>query len=93
MTGFYSLRVKKSAGKELRSLPKPGLKRIAAQIQNLSHNPRPHGCEKLAGEESYRIRQGDRRVVYSIDDGQKIVEVFKIGHRREVYRLGSGLTN
>ena len=86
MTGSYSLRVKKSAEKELKSLPKQDLKRIISQIHSLSHNPRPHGCEKLSGEESYRIRQGDWRVVYSIDDVLKIVEIYKIGHRREVYR-------
>ncbi len=82
----YSLRIKKSAEKELKSIPNPDLKRIVHEIQELAKNPRPHGCEKLDGEEQYRIRQGNWRVIYSIQDDGKIVEIFKIGHRREIYR-------
>ncbi|BFU92240.1 MAG: hypothetical protein NTAFB01_34270 [Nitrospira sp.] len=53
----------------------------------MAKQPRPSGCEKLSGEsELYRIRQGDYRVVYGIDDAARLVEVVKIGHRREVYR-------
>jgi len=82
----YSLRVKKGAEKELRGVPRADLARLIRRIQTLAQNPRPAGCEKLSGEERYRIRQGDRRVVYSIEDRSKVVEVVKIGHRREVYR-------
>jgi len=61
--------------------------RIVSRIQGLAQNPRPRGSQKLAGEaERYRIRQGSYRVVYSVDDEQRIVQVVKIGHRREVYR-------
>lgn len=84
--GSYSVYVKKSAEKELRDVPKPDLRRIVSHIQSLATQPRPHGCEKLSGEEKYRIRQGDWRVVYWIDDNNKSVEIIKIGHRREVYR-------
>ena len=82
----YSVRVLAPAEKELRSVPKPDLKRISARLQGLASNPRPHGAEKLSGEERYRLRQGDWRIVYSIDDEDKEVVVVKIGHRREIYR-------
>jgi len=56
------------------------------RISGLSENPRPHGSEKLTGQERYRVRQGDWRIVYEIDDDARIVRIFKIGHRRDVYR-------
>jgi mRNA interferase RelE/StbE len=82
----YSLRIKKSAERELRALPKADLSRLVQRLQGLASNPRPHGCEKLSGEDKYRIRQGDWRAVYSIDDAAHIVDIVKIGHRRDVYR-------
>jgi mRNA interferase RelE/StbE len=82
----YSVRVLASAEKELRAVPKPLLKRLAARLRALAGDPRPNGSEKLSGEERYRVRQGDWRIVYSIDDGKKQVVVVKIGHRREIYR-------
>ena len=61
--------------------------RIVARIMVLATNPRPRGSEKLAGyEDRYRIRQGNYRVVYLIDDAASAVTIYKIGHRREVYR-------
>ena len=86
MTGSYSLVIKKSAERELRALPKPDVRRIAERIRGLAHNPRPPGNEKLSGQDRYRIRQGDYRIVYAVDDERRAVEVVKIGHRREVYR-------
>ena len=86
MTGSYSLIIKKSAERELRTVPKKDLSRIVDRVQGLAPNPRPPGSEKLSGEEWYRIRQGDYRIVYAIDDEARIVEIVKIGHRREVYR-------
>lgn len=82
----YSLFIKKDAEKEIRALPKSDLKRIVQKIQSLSDNPRPEGCEKLKGEEGYRIRQGDYRVVYLIDDAERTVRIMRVGHRREIYR-------
>ncbi|MBI4057085.1 MAG: type II toxin-antitoxin system RelE/ParE family toxin [Elusimicrobia bacterium] len=82
----YNLRIKKSAEKELRSIPKPDLIRVTHKIQALAKNPRPLGCQKLSTEEKYRIRQGDWRVVYLINDQEKLIEIFKISHRREIYR-------
>jgi len=86
VTGSYDLFVKKSAERELRALPKHDLRRVTKRLQALSHNPRPQGCEKLSGHDQYRIRQGDYRIVYAIDDGAHVVTLVKIGHRREVYR-------
>ena len=62
-------------------------RRIVRRIAALAEDPRPRGCEKLSGSRNrFRIRQGDYRVVYAIDDGQATVTVFRIGHRQDVYR-------
>ena len=61
-------------------------RRVVDRIQALSGNPRPHSCQKLAGLDLFRIRQGDFRIVYSIGDRDLVVLVVKVGHRREVYR-------
>ncbi len=82
----YKLLIKPSAAKELENLPAKECRRLAANIQELASDPRPHGCEKLSGQERYRIRQGSYRVLYAIDDAQRTVRVVKIGHRRDVYR-------
>lgn len=84
----YSVLIKTSAAKELEAVEPRALRaRIVSRIQRLVQTPRPRGSQKLAGEgERYRIRQGRHRIVYSVDDARRIVEVVKIGHRREVYR-------
>jgi len=69
---------------ELGRIPKKDLARIVERIRALEQNPRPPGCEKLSALERYRVRQGDYRVVYAVDDKEKIVDVVKIGHRSEV---------
>ncbi len=86
MTGSYSLVIKKSAERELRKVPKEDMRRITDRIRELTQNPRPVGNEKLSGQDRYRVRQGDYRIVYAVDDERRVVEVVKIGHRREVYR-------
>ena len=86
MTGSYSVLIKKSAERDLRKIPKADLQRITQRIKDLATSPRPSGSEKLAGQDSYRIRQGDYRIVYTVDDNQRLIEIIKIGHRREVYR-------
>ncbi|OGR57442.1 MAG: addiction module antitoxin [Elusimicrobia bacterium RIFCSPLOWO2_02_FULL_39_32] len=83
----YKVLIKRSAEKELRLVPKIDLTRIVSKVQSLSIEPRPHGCEKLSGEEKYRIRQGDWRIVYSINDTHQTIEIVKVGHRREIYRI------
>ena len=82
----YKIQIKVSAAKELEEIPKPDLQRISKKIQSLSENPRPIGSEKLTGSERYRIRQGNYRILYQIDDRKIVVVVVKVGHRREVYR-------
>ncbi len=84
----YKLSIKPSAGKELEAVgSKADRTRIIAKIAALATNPRPHGSEKLAGyDDRYRIRQGNYRVVYEIDDDASHITIYKIGHRREVYR-------
>ena len=84
----YSLLIKPSAGKELEAVgSKADRQKIVAKIQALASDPRPRGSEKLAGySDRYRIRQGNYRVVYLIADPSSTVTIFKIGHRREVYR-------
>lgn len=82
----YKITIKKSAVKELGDIPKKDLLRIIKCIQVLANNPRPPGSEELSAQECCRVRQGDYRIVYSIDDKNLIVDIFKIGHRREIYR-------
>lgn len=82
----YRLRIKPSAAKELEALPKNDRRRVVAKIHALAANPRPPGCEKLSGQELYRVRQGNYRILYTVRDAGLVVVVIKVGHRREVYR-------
>lgn len=86
MPASYSLRIKKSAEKELKALPKPDLQKVIRPIHGLAADPRPLGCQKMSEQSRYRIRQGDYRILYTIDDTDRVIEIVKIGHRREVYR-------
>jgi mRNA interferase RelE/StbE len=82
----YAVDVKPSARKELERLPDKVLARAVSKIESLGQSPRPAGCKKLKGyKDKWRIRVGDWRVVYIIDDGTKLVSVTRIAHRREVY--------
>ena len=84
----YSLRIKASAAKELEAVEPRKLRRqLVDRIRHLGTDPRPRGCEKLAdGTHRYRIRQGPYRIVYSVSDEERMVVIFKVGHRSEVYR-------
>jgi mRNA interferase RelE/StbE len=84
----YSLLIKKSAVKDLEAVAdKKTRQRIVARIRALAAEPRPIGCEKLSSrDDRYRVRQGSYRVVYSVSDTDRSVVVFKIGHRRDIYR-------
>lgn len=82
----YSILIKRSAAREIDALPAKDRRRVVAKIESLAHNPRPPGCEKLSGEEKYRLRQGDYRILYEIVDSDLIVTVVKVGNRRDVYR-------
>ena len=82
----YAVEVKPSARKELEALPNSVLVRVILKIESLGDTPRPTGCKKLKGyKDQWRIRIGDWRVLYLIDDAMKLVSVTRIAHRREVY--------
>jgi mRNA interferase RelE/StbE len=83
--GKYELVVRKSVLKDVRTIPKKDVKRILRRIESLRTEPRPSGCEKLSGQERYRLRQGTYRILYEISDTKLIVTVVKIGHRKNVY--------
>ena len=84
---MYQIIIHKQALKELVQLPKKDNQKITLAIDKLAENPRPVGCKKLKGEHEYiwRIRVGYYRILYSIDEGVKIVEVGKVGHRKDIY--------
>ena len=82
----YELVFRKSVAKDLRPLPKADVKRVMERIRALADDPRPAGCEKLSGQERYRVRQGIYRIIYEVEDARLIVLVVKVGHRRDVYR-------
>jgi mRNA interferase RelE/StbE len=84
----YKVLIKPSAAKEIDAVgAKKDRQRIVTRILALTDEPRPVGCEKLAGAAGrYRVRQGQFRIVYAINDASRTVEIVKVGHRREVYR-------
>ena len=82
----YKMFFKKSVWKDFQSIPDKDLKKILNRIESLSSNPRLPGSQKLSGQERYRLRQGQYRIVFSIQDEELTVWVVKIGHRREIYR-------
>ena len=83
---MYTIVVKKSAVKELAQITPPYNKKIVEAINNLANNPRPEGVKKLKGEEAYRIRVADYRVIYTIEDVIKVVEIQRIRHRKDAYK-------
>ena len=82
----YRVFFKKSVEKDLSYIPKKDIRRIFNCIKTLEKNPRSQGCEKLTGQERYRLRQGRYRIVYSIQDDELTIWIVTIGHRKEIYR-------
>ena len=82
----YSVRIKRSAEKEMDRIPKRTFDRLAAAITALESNPRPAASTKLRGIDEYRLRVGSYRILYTIDDKKRVIEIVAVGHRREVYR-------
>lgn len=83
----YNVSIKPSAIKEIDSVrTKKNRRRIVTRIGQLADDPRPPGSQKLSAQERYRVRQGNYRIVYEIDDAEMTVTVVKVGHRRDVYR-------
>ncbi len=86
MAGRYQVVVTSRAERALDRLPPVEARRIYAAIFALADNPRPHGCKKLEGQDSWRIRIGNYRVIYEINDRALVVTVVNVGNRRDVYR-------
>ncbi len=84
--GPYKLLIKRSAEKDFKPIPKKDRQRLVMNIRQLPIEPRPEGAEKLKGSEFWRVRQGDWRIIYGIDDEALAVTIERVGHRREVYR-------
>lgn len=84
----YTVYVESRAGRELQRLPRSVVRRIDAVLRRLADDPRPHGVVKLAGRTGagWRVRVGEHRILYRIDDERHRVEVYRIKHRREAYR-------
>ena len=82
----YRLIVKQSVSKDLNKIRKQDVKRIIAAIQTLAKDPRPPQSKKLSGQERYRLRQGNYRILYTIEDDKLIICVVKVSDRRDVYR-------
>jgi mRNA interferase RelE/StbE len=82
----YKVFFKASIEKDLRAIPKKDALKILRQIKSLTINPRPPGCEKLTGQERYRVRQGIYRIVYSIRDFDLTVWIVRVANRKDVYR-------
>lgn len=86
MPDVYRITILPSARREFESLHDPLRRRVADTISALRDNPRPHGCRKLVGSESdYRVRVGDYRILYDVNDTQKTVNVYRIRHRERAY--------
>jgi mRNA interferase RelE/StbE len=84
--GSYKIFIKPSAVNEIEAIPQRDRQRMVARIQGLSRNPRPPGCEKLSGQDKFRLRQGVYRIVYSVNDDEPSLLIVKVGRRKEVYR-------
>ncbi len=81
----YRIVIKKSAAKEIEALPQKDRLRVIERIRALAEDPRPSGCKKLSKQEKYRVRQGRYRILYQIEDGELLVIVVRVAHRKDVY--------
>lgn len=84
--GSYRLFVQRSAEREIERVPAGVRRLVVRRIETLANDPRPHGVKKLSAREEYRVRQGDYRVVFTIDDAAQVVTVVRVAHRSDVYR-------
>ena len=82
----YSVTVQRRAQKQIARFPTNVRDRIESSLRALAGNPRPPGCRRLRGEEGWRLRVGDYRVIYEIDDEERVVTILQVEHRRDVYR-------
>jgi mRNA interferase RelE/StbE len=84
---MYKIDIRRRAQRGLEKLSSNDFDAVIKAIANLSESPRPRGLEKINSTGLWRIRQGDYRIVYSLDDTQKLVIIVLVGHRREIYKL------
>ena len=82
----YRVVVRRFVAKDLKSIPRKDVRRILAAVKALADDPRPAGAKKLSGQERYRLRRGNYRILYEIEDDKLIVCVVKVRHRRDAYR-------
>jgi mRNA interferase RelE/StbE len=83
---MYKIELRRRAQRALDKLPETDFQAVVKAIKDLAQTPRPRGIEKVKGTGLWRVRQGDYRVIYAIDDKQQLVTIVRIGHRREIYR-------
>ncbi|MBI4295577.1 MAG: type II toxin-antitoxin system RelE/ParE family toxin [Chloroflexi bacterium] len=83
---MYKIELRRKAQRSLDRLPKRDFAAVLEAVEGLANSPRPKGIEKIKSVGLWRIRQGDYRIVYDINDRQKLVTILRIGHRREIYR-------
>jgi mRNA interferase RelE/StbE len=83
---MYKIEVRNKARKQILKIPPPHFQRIKTHISDLAQNPRPADALKLKGETGYRLRVGDYRILYEIDDDRKEITIYRVRHRRDVYR-------
>ena len=83
---MYKIELRRKAQRSLNKLPKDDFNAVLESVRGLANTPRPKGVEKIKSAGLWRIRQGDYRIVYNIDDSQRIVTILRIGHRKEIYR-------
>jgi mRNA interferase RelE/StbE len=84
---MYKVEVRRRAQRALDKLPESDFQTVVEAIKNLAQTPRPRGIEKVKTTGLWRIRQGDYRIIYAIEDNEHIVTVVRVGHRREIYRV------
>jgi mRNA interferase RelE/StbE len=82
----YQVIFQPAVQRDLKSISRDDVNRILRRTEALAHNPRPAGSLKVGDPSMYRVRQGDYRIIYQVDDAQRVVLILRIGHRREVYR-------
>ena len=86
MTELYSIRFKSSVKKDLRSISKQDVLRILNALEHLAEDPRPINSKPLTGRDAWRIRVGQYRAIYTINEQEIVIEIIKIAHRKNVYR-------
>ncbi len=83
---MYKIEIRGKARKQILKIPPPHFRRIKDRIDELAQNPRLEGAIRLKGEEGYRVRVGDYRILYEIDAAAQIITIYRVKHRRDVYR-------